>query len=92
GTDTDTALINFAWNSSNAGGKTHSVGWKLTNSAGLYDMSGNVWEWCFTASGVYRVVRGGSWTNNVGRCTVVDRLSNGPGSAYNDGGFRVVCR
>lgn len=63
----DTSL-NEAWSELNSNGQTHNVGLKRSNSFGLYDMLGNVSEWCFNwytdaiePDGYYKVHKGGSW-------------------------------
>ncbi|MCQ2588393.1 MAG: formylglycine-generating enzyme family protein [Treponema sp.] len=88
----------IAWYGGNSNDKTHDVGTKQPNKAGLYDMSGNVWEWCWNTwtwseDSSDRVFRGGSWDINLYEyfCTVSYRNDGYPDSRYDDLGFRV-CR
>ena len=73
-------LSEVAWFDSNSNDKTHPVGTKMPNELGLYDMSGNVWEWCQdlgkstkksskSLHGASRILCGGSWSDNAKYCT-----------------------
>jgi formylglycine-generating enzyme len=102
------SLDEVGWNSNNAGGQTQVAGSKNPNELGLYDMSGNVWEWCSDwydesyyskspstnpkgpSSRTYRVLRGGSWDDDVDYCRITCRNHDAPGNRNFNYGFRVV--
>ena len=85
---------------------TSPVGYFAANGYGLYDMAGNVWQWCWdfassyssalqsdprgATSGGSRMYRGGSWYENASRCRVAYRSGNDPTYIWYDIGFRSV--
>ena len=88
-----TTLEDVAWYSSNSESKTHEVGKKQANALGLYDMSGNLNEWCWNRKSEgndSRVMRGGYYSSAEGGCQVTAFDSNWPISQGPDQGFRVV--
>jgi formylglycine-generating enzyme required for sulfatase activity len=97
-------LQHYAWFLDNSGLQTHVSGEKRPNSRGLFDMHGNVFEWCHDWHGDYkeksdpvgpqrgsiRVLRGGSWGNVAASCRAAIRSSFAPTFRTFDRGFRLA--
>ena len=99
-------LDQVGWSVSNSEGSTHPVAQKVPNELGLYDMSGNAWEWCSDwldlydtlqvdnpqgpKEGTFRVRRGGSWDAKEKNCRNTYRLSNSPRRSFHSIGVRVA--
>ena len=99
-------LSDVAWYDDNSGNKTHAVGTKQPNELGIYDMSGNVWEWCQDWYGAYssssqvnptgansgssRMIRGGCWISGARGCRSSYRYDCTPGYRRNGVGLRLV--
>jgi formylglycine-generating enzyme required for sulfatase activity len=87
--NTQSDLLGVAWFSTNAFHKLHSVGEKEANPFGLFDVHGNVWEWCRDDyGGRERVVRGGGFLTGDRGTRLVERGHWHPGRRFEDVGFR----
>ena len=100
-------LGQYAWYSSSSDGKTHTVGQKKPNAWGLYDIHGNLWEWCADwygsypsgsvtnpmggQTGSFRVLRGNAWGDPAEVCRSARRYWLHPSNRNNGRGFRIVC-
>ncbi len=96
----------MVWYTRNSGNTTHPVATKQPNAWGLYDMNGNVMQWCLDKTGPYpggavvdpvgsafgtsHILRGGSWNGDPALCRSASRVSNAPAVRYNRVGFRVA--
>ncbi|MCL2131340.1 MAG: SUMF1/EgtB/PvdO family nonheme iron enzyme [Lentimicrobiaceae bacterium] len=99
-------LNTVAWYWGNSGNQTHPVGTKMANELEIYDMTGNVWEWCQDRYGSYnnspvtnpqgpnyginRVLRGGCWHSATTFCRISDRTGAIPSYRGNNSGFRLA--
>jgi len=80
----------YAWYKENSANRTHPVSRKMPNEWGLYDVHGNVWEWCQEKEGDYHLIRGGSWFYSLLHARCANRFFAFPDDRNYTIGFRLV--
>ena len=91
-TNNEDNLNEYVWYYENSSNKTHEVKRKSPNGYGLYDMSGNVWEWCWEQEGSGRVVRGGDFNSAASGVMCTSRSGYPADGSDSIFGLRVACK
>ncbi|MDD4309670.1 MAG: SUMF1/EgtB/PvdO family nonheme iron enzyme, partial [Candidatus Cloacimonetes bacterium] len=100
------SIYTVGWYSGNSGYTVHQVAGRVPNELGIFDLSGNLWEWCWDIYGAYpaanqnnphgasngsnKVLRGGCWSSSAASCQISERYQSAP-SQSQAAGFGFRC-